>query len=278
MAIPTIQMSVDDWDKVQDNPIQRDTELHSKKLLRGIDGFSETHQKVAAAQLPDGKLIKLDGHTRALLWSQGKLKKPDSLSVDIYHVQTVDDVMRLYRHFDSQVSAENGVDKKRGAFRMVGFDPKSSLLRNGGLSSAISVAEGTLGNTGFDIYQAVTRWENEIRLIDEQGFTHNLVSAGVFAAMLLTFRKHGTGAIEFWSRYNEKDGVKNGKTMDGVHALEVFITTKHMRKQIGGYNNVMEIAEKSLACFEGFKSGYFYSGKNQIKRLSLKKYRSSLGI
>lgn len=63
------KMSLHQWLQVPDNPRQRDTIRHATKAAK--DHLSEpslTHLEVSAAELPNGELLKLDGHTRSYLW------------------------------------------------------------------------------------------------------------------------------------------------------------------------------------------------------------------
>ena len=66
------KMTVAEWIKVEDNPIQRDTEHHAAKAKHLLTPLP-SHAFVFACELPNGKLIKLDGHTRALLWQRGQV-------------------------------------------------------------------------------------------------------------------------------------------------------------------------------------------------------------
>lgn len=69
------KMLVEDWIKVEDNPIQRDTEKHAAKAKHLMTPHP-SHSFVFAAELPNGKLIKLDGHTRALMWRRKDVSPP----------------------------------------------------------------------------------------------------------------------------------------------------------------------------------------------------------
>ncbi len=69
------KMLVEDWIKVTPNPIQRDTEKHAAKAKHLLTPHP-THSVVHAAELPNGKLIKLDGHTRALIWKRKDVVPP----------------------------------------------------------------------------------------------------------------------------------------------------------------------------------------------------------
>ena len=81
--MPTIRMSVDEWIKVKANPRQRDTEKHAAKAKHLLTP-SPDHAHVSAARLPNETLVKLDGHTRALLWKRGTVP-----ALRIYQLTTI---------------------------------------------------------------------------------------------------------------------------------------------------------------------------------------------
>jgi len=61
--VPTIRkMAIGAWIGVRTNPSQRD---HINRRAAHLDRLELQHFMVAAAQLPDETLVKLDGHTRA---------------------------------------------------------------------------------------------------------------------------------------------------------------------------------------------------------------------
>lgn len=48
-----------------------------------------------AAALPGGRLIKLDGHTRAFLWASGQLQKPPCVYVRVYLAANMEEAKEL---------------------------------------------------------------------------------------------------------------------------------------------------------------------------------------
>src|SRR4029077_6653573 len=85
-APQNIEMSVADWIQVAPNPRQRDTEKHARKA-KHLMTPQPTHRRVSMAMTPDGRKWKLDGHTRALLWSRNQVERPESLNVSVFTVQ-----------------------------------------------------------------------------------------------------------------------------------------------------------------------------------------------
>ena len=97
-------MSVEQFHKIKDNPIQRDTERHATLANRPPNGhlskIHPSHASVAVAQLPNGKYTKLDGHCRSMLWDIGALEEPNILYVTVYPAANVDEIKDYYLTFD----------------------------------------------------------------------------------------------------------------------------------------------------------------------------------
>lgn len=250
-------MTANEWLRVADCPIQRDTEEHAKKARnKHLKTASPTHSRVSAAQLPDGEIYKLDGHTRALLWKDGSLEAPPYLFVDMYMVDFMSEVEDLYKQFDNSDAVETASDKLRGAFRLHGFKPESGLILFGGLTSAITVLDG---KSKSNIYSSITPWMEAIKLIDGCGFTNTRFTAGVLAAALLTAQIYGAEATEFWVRFANDDGRKTADGRDGVQALSDLLVDKRARRQLAGRENIMEILSKAISCFEKDRKGEKYA-------------------
>ena len=140
----TLEMSVSEWVDVPDHPRQRDTvrqaaKGHWKLARRATGPVAESHRWVIGAEL-DGKLYKVDGHTRGYLWSLGKLKKPASLYVTVYRCTTRAELIELYGTFDSQAAVEKQQDRVTGAMRQLRLNFQSKRLRYGAITDALSIA------------------------------------------------------------------------------------------------------------------------------------------
>jgi hypothetical protein len=263
----TQQMTPAQWAQVQDNPIQRDTEAHASKAIRThLNKYSPTHAAVAAAVLPSGEMYKLDGHTRSLLWSSGKLEAPGILTVAIYQAKDIEEVQSLYKCFDSASACENSKDKLAGAFRLHGIAAQSGLLRHGGLTTALSII-----TQSKNIYENVLAWRSEIELLDELGFANNAFPTGLLVAALMAARKHGRKSLEFWRLYAQNAGTRiNGKS-DGVDELCRVIAVKRAARQLAANRAVsIQLAERAISCLETWlKSGTYAGGS---KSTDLRKY------
>lgn len=263
-------MTTEEWIAVRPNNIQRDTEAHAKKAINGHLKYpSETHRRVSMAMLPWGEQIKLDGHTRALLWSDGRLKAPDTVKVDIYHVETEQEAEDLYKQFDNTGAVETATDRLMGAFRLHKFIPSSLLIRKGGLTSALAILTKKVGKN-MNIYTEITPWMPAIRLIDAAGFSNQEFSTGVLAAAILTVHVYGDLAIQFWRKYEADEGTKDGKLRCPVQTLRDLIRDKRLTNNMTGQANNLEIAEKAISCFESNRAGQMYT--TGAKATDLDKY------
>lgn len=266
-------MSVMDWIGVADCPIQRNTELHANKARRvHLKKSSVTHMRVSAARIPSGKIFKLDGHTRAFLWNDGSLV-PDgnTVYVDMYNVQSINEVEELYKQFDSQCAAENAVDRLFGAYRLHGFEPESALLKKGAVTSAIYLIYKNDAKKG--IYNLIIPFIPALRIIDKSQFHFRQFPSGIFAAMIITVYRYGHPAMEFWERYHNDDGQKNGKKRDAVQALtEIVSNLKIGKKIVSRRSLVIDLFGKALSTFHAYQEGRVYTCG--VKTMDVSKYIS----
>lgn len=238
----TKKMLVKDWISVRPCPIQRNTEKHAAKA-KHLREFSPEHAVVHAAEL-DGKLIKLDGHTRALLWKRKEIEAPVQLEVIVYPVKTMAEVEKLYQHFDSRDALETTIDKVSGAYNKYDFEPQSGLLQSGNLVSALRMCQGVLMGgsvktaqaTGGDnrtprqkiiakatVYELVGEWKYELQTLDGFGLRHGQITAGIIGAVILSYRKYGHEVTKFWQGVFANKGNKTGAEMDGIEAVSQLI-------------------------------------------------------
>ncbi len=239
--VSTRKMLTEHFIAMQDNPIQRDTEKHAAKA-KHLRTPHPTHSVVHAAELPTGKLIKLDGHTRALLWRRKEIPIPMQVTVLVYPVKDKEEAEQLYKDFDSKDALETQRDKVYGAFNRHHFDPQSGLLQGGNLTYALRMATGILlgltaksasgggsvdGSRGkkvqgaqkADVYSMVNEWTYEMHALDGFGLGQGQASAGVVAAFLVSYRKYGHKLTPFWRGVFAGTGTKANGQMDGIQAL-----------------------------------------------------------
>lgn len=254
--MPSIKMSVSDWIAVPDNPIQRDTERHAAKAKHLLVPMP-THSHVSAAKLPDGSLVKLDGHTRALMWQRGMVAKPPHVEVAIISVKSIQDAKDLYTHFDSKDAVETAVDKISGGFRDIGFQPESALLKSGQIGSALRIAwivmhgyakEKAAKNT----YEMVNEFSAEILALDELGLGKRAAFSGIIAAFLLSYRKYDEQCLPFWRAVFGNAGNKVNGKMDAVQAINEVILARKRNSTCGSAAD-MDLCSRALHAYEKYR-------------------------
>jgi hypothetical protein len=197
--------------------------------------------------MPNGKLYKLDGHTRALGWARKMFPAPLQLNVVVYPVKSMEEVESLYKDFDSKDALETNVDKVSGAFHRHNFEPQSDLLKSGQLTYALRVAYGMLlglkavsaqspggkGGSGkekgsdtltmraqrADIYTMVDEFSYELHALDAINVGRSGASSGVISAFIVSYRRYGHKITPFWQGVFSGMGTKSGGRMDGIQAL-----------------------------------------------------------
>ena len=247
------EMSVSEWITVPDNPRQRDTERHLRKAKHLLTP-QPTHSRVSMAMDPKGNRWKLDGHTRSLAWQRQMVTPPTVLLVDIYKVRDKDAAANLYKLFDNKDAVETAADQVTGAYRETGFIPVSKLLSRNVLANAVRFADGLArGNrratapSEADVYTIIASWLDELKKLDAMHVKPQRFPGPIVTASLMTFRKHGDSAREFWRLYSEDAGEKISGGMDPVEALSRFMLENRV---VGG---PIEMVGKALAAFEAWR-------------------------
>lgn len=277
-AIPSYRnMSVKDWIDVESNPIQRDTERHAVRAHH-LKTPHPTHAFVFAAELPSGKLVKLDGHTRALLWKRKEVDAPSILRVGVIGVKDRAEAEQLYKDFDSRDALETMKDKVSGAFNRHNFEPKSGLLQGGYIVQALRLAYGILiGGTvktfaaggrnnrvdnssdrrtdkqiataGADIYTMIDEFSYELHALDAFGLGAGQITAGIMGAFLISYRRYGHRVTPFWQGVFGDKGSKISGEMDGIQAVtELMLSGKGQ----SGKMFIADQAARTLAALEGW--------------------------
>lgn len=272
--VGTQKLTLDDWVAIPDNPIQRDTAKRAKSASH-LMTFSPSHLRVAIGVLPDRRTFKVDGHTRAFLWSTQKvegLPSPLVLNADVYQCRDREALIELYSHFDSRSAVELPADQVFGASRELGLHFKSPILASGRYGTPIKRLYNIVNGYGAAwadakfTYLAINYFRDELLMFDATEPKHNDYGAPIIMAAILTFMRYGAGASEFWVRYGRNEGVKSGQTCDGVQALRNMIAEMKIQKKTGTpfYG---ELIGRALNAFERSREGRMYTGKMGIPQI-----------
>lgn len=263
-----MRMSVEAWCAMLDNPRQRDTERRVHKATRTgghLRVSSPVHAQTFAAQLPDGRMIKLDGHTRAWCWEHGRLAPPEQVLVTVIPAADMDEVKSLYNQFDDPRASENLQDKLSGALR-----EHDLVLRSGCFSqlyaSSLRAAHNLLflGKQQPDLYAMVGQWKPLLQVIDTHGYGRMLAAAQ--AAMMLGYVRYpgtaqATGMMDFWESFFS--GAKSGVAGRWLPAEALRYTLNLEKAQGAGGQATDRWMNYTLAAMNRHIDGKWYRGKSE---------------
>lgn len=203
---PYLLASVSTWHDVPDNPVQRDSAAHYEKVKHThLAAPAQSHSTVHAARLPNGRFVKLDGHTRDYAWHHGFLKPySDTLTVVVYPVASMAEAIELYYQFDSPTAVETTNDRVYSALKEAGAK-EIKIAEYRGLATALLLLTGTKFNR-----EVVKLWAREIEIVRVSGLAPKARNASLYAAMLATVRVHGEDALPFWKAYFSGDVKQDG--------------------------------------------------------------------
>lgn len=245
-------MTVAEWAAIPDNPRQRDTERRAANA-KHLFQLEAAHTLVHMAEWDDG-CCKLEGHTRAKVWTDRPEIAPETIEVRVYLVKDKDEAKRLYSRFNSVEEGEKSSDRCFGAMRDAGITPTSALVREAKFSNAVRIAVAFLRNGGAkgglytsSVYEAVEEFKEEIRALDAAGMSKRRLIGPAICCYLLARRKHGERVDDFFSRYTSDAGVKQGKYKDCVQHFSEAMAESNSR---GGYEPFIEGCAVGLACID----------------------------
>jgi hypothetical protein len=252
-------MSPAEWAEVPDNPRQRDTVKRAMQA-KHLYNLESSHLLVHMAEWPGGR-CKLEGHTRAKVWSDRPEISPEQIDVRVYVVDDIEEAKRLYGHFNSKEEGETATDRLFGAMRECGIEPQSALVRRARFSNAVKSALGyvcgmSVNSTGThstskhsSVYEAVEEFRDEIRALDLIDLSNHKAYGPVLCCYFMAYRKHGSQVNEFFARYASDAGVKEGKHKDCV---QLFAEAMDAFRLVGsaGFEPFNESCRIGLACID----------------------------
>jgi hypothetical protein len=260
MAIRVVEMSVAEFIKIPDNPRQRDTERHAAKAKKAhLKKLCLSHQSVAIASINGVPVCKVDGHTRAFLWREGILECPPLVLATVYDVATMAEAADIYTHFDSSLATENCVDKLSGACRESGLCLTSQLLNRHNFNVSLKMAHFLRAHSNAGLlseYDLVSLWAGVLRVVDDWNLPRNSFrGSGVLSLMfiLVASRTIPYDVLQdFFTRYANDLGEKQGKNKDGVQALREHMDARRLSNQMTGYENIFDMINKGYGCVVAF--------------------------
>lgn len=262
-----VQMSVSAWVALAEHPRRRDTERQSRKehwdAARAASGpVFESLRWVVAAELK-GERFKVDGHTRALLWERGQLRRPPFVIAQVFRCNSREELNALYATYDTQLAAETLYDRVTGAYREWGLNLTSQRLRAGTIVDALSIAfrgvarsteRSTTREDEFDVYAAVGYFARELTVLDSVNPQTELFPTGVVAAALLSLAED-PGTLEFFNRLANRQGSKRDGLPDPVEAVLEQLAALKRRKSARVRSEQEDLCARTLAAVRAWRAG-----------------------
>lgn len=176
-------------------PDARDSEMHLRKVRRSfLDEQPAALRKVAVGIL-NGRVYKLNGHTRTLFWEQRPDLRPASVTVAVDFFDSMEDLLAEHRRYDNILSAEKHSETFTTYCVQLGMNPQSKLLRQG-LKSAFDIAtRGILGERPPfkmpELKREIREWMPELLLLERLDPPKHWTSHDKGFALLM-LRRYGT--------------------------------------------------------------------------------------
>lgn len=244
-------MKTDQFIQIQDNPRQRDTEKHAKSAIKKhLKEPSPSHLRVAIAT-NDREHWKLDGHTRAYLWETGKLEKPEYVKVDIYYVRNRQEAEDLYNCFDNRDAVETTADLIHGSLRSLGIHFESPLLVSHRFKTSIGCIKVC---RTMSEYECISMLQDELVELDSWMLPRK-INTGIVGYVLLDLfvREHNRLMLrEFFTKFSNDEGMKTGKSFDGVYALSEHMKRRQRDGSVCGWSNYESMMDHAYIAVDNY--------------------------
>lgn len=230
--------------EMADHPHQRDTARHAMKpdVFAHLTRWTDDLLNVAAVITPNGKMHKLDGHSRMWLLINGHAKtEPGSLNVAVYQAHTDEASNFLYNTFNDVKSAKKLEDELVGALRFNDVRFESQLLgKTTKWGTPLKFLDRFVGKREYLLWSApgyvtaLTEYYGpELAAFDQTLPKPTMYTSSFIIGALLTFILFPDKAPIFWSRYNENLGKKVGGESDSVQQATDYFKDMKAKKHTG---------------------------------------------
>ena len=266
MAIfPAVQiMKVEKFCSLPEHPKQRETINRAYKYnLEGkhLSKPDKMHLDVKAVRF-QGKIYKLDGHTRAYLWKKGDLKTiSSSLICIIYEANDEAEFFSMYDRCDSADSVEKGTDRIYSALKLCGVKNKNLFKAAAhGLTSAMR--EMTPDYKGEkNMVPLVKAWLPEIKALSKiPDLTTKIMPSAFIAGFLMAHRyarQNGNdtkSVVELFAKYADKESAKlEGGKYNAIYGLHELRHRADKQKLLCHVRNNNWIAAKIFKLWLNYK-------------------------
>ena len=247
-------MTPEEWAAVPDNPRQRDTDRRAK-AAQHLHTLEATHTLVRMAEWDTGR-CKLEGHTRAKVWTDKPEIAPESVDVRVYIVTDEEEAKRLYNMFNTPEEVEKVTDRLFGALREFSITAESALVSGCRFTNAVRTAHTYATKTNVPtggkkapVHDGVAFFRNEIVALDRLNMPKDKGIGSAVCCFLMARKKHGKAVDEFFLRYKENAGMKMGRNQDCVQIFANAIN-EHRKESGGGFTHFHNAVCVGLACID----------------------------
>ncbi|NDF13407.1 MAG: hypothetical protein EB060_11425 [Proteobacteria bacterium] len=277
-GLKSIYMTPADWIKIAPNPIQKPNRA-SRRRNDHLRTFNETHARVYMAQYPNGRRCKLDGHGRSYVWANGLSDFiPRRIQVFIVPVKNDAEAEKYFRYFDSREAGKNASDNVHGALKHHSIPTNSSLFQSSSgiatpLGYAFEIFNAATSDTTHiatskaNVYDHVAAFREQLAALDELADRCGTVKPPMIGAFVLAHMKYGDKITPFFERVIKKMGVKIGKKMDPVFAVEKLLAERRGKAR----EEHLECVAQILGALDTYMLGNFtesdYEPKVQMQRI-----------
>ena len=236
---PQVRMSVAQWAAVPRNPFQKE-KRDERRNIDHLFVFIKEHAIARMGIYPDGRVCKIDCHTRGRLYHERPElvdNPPSFLNVECFPVRDDAHAAERFKAVDNKKTAKNASDDVHGAFRLAGVSTESSFFQNAnnikaGLGYAYGVVMAAVLSElsphdraakmkTVTIDDQVAYFINALNALDSVDVNRAKLPAPFITAFLIAYEKHGADVVPFFKRINEgTHGVKLGKKMCPIAAIE----------------------------------------------------------
>lgn len=257
-------MDVSSFCSLPDHPKQRETTLRAIRTNspgKHLSSPDKMHMDVKAVRY-QGKIYKLDGHTRAILWKSGKLKSfSNKVLCIIYEAENEKEFHKMYDRCDSADSVEKGQDRIYSALKICGIKHKNIFkYPTHGLTSAMR--ELTPDYRGEkNMVPLVQTWLPEIKALSRiTGLSPKIMPSSFIAGFIMTHRyarqrkANPASVIEFFTKYASREAstLEMGQ-YNAVYGLHELRHKAEKQKLLSHVRNNSWIASKVLKLWLHYK-------------------------
>jgi hypothetical protein len=256
--ITTETMSFEDFMMTLRFPFNRNEALRLKKVESKLSTLLDVHCNVVIGILTedcehDGKKYKagtrfiLDGNTRALFWIKGLSDfVPEELYAQVIEFSDMETMKLRYYTFDSLTSVEKTAEKVAGIMIGLDMNVQSSIMKTGGIVTAINCAtygmfpkdfpDGFAKTEEKDIEKKVFLFKEEILILDKIKLDQKYSNQSLLCAFLMMLKLailNNDGSLEEVKRIISDIGCGTATTgkseMNGVTHIVEELKAKNSR-------------------------------------------------